>query len=77
MSDFKFDINKSVEENIKAFHAKMKLFDEEMATLLVSNIDKMTPLPDQVRDRTSARVDFNKAVMEGLENLVTSKGFEE
>lgn len=77
MADFKFDINKSVEENINIFFAIMKLADEEMAELLINNIDKMTPLPDQARQRTAARIAFNQAIMEGLETLNKQKGSEE
>ena len=76
MADFKFDINKSVEENIDSFFIILKLFDGEMADLLIGNIDKMSPLPDQ-RHRKTARVAFNNAVMEGLEKLKESKGTEE
>ena len=77
MDSFKFDINMTVEENIELFFMLMKLIDEEMADLLVNNIDKMTPLPDQQRHRTTARVAFNEAIMEGLENLTKSKRSEE
>jgi len=73
MSAFKFDINMTVDENIELFFTLMKLIDKEMADLLISNIDKMTPLPDQQRHRTTARVSFNKAILEGLENLIKSK----
>ena len=73
MDAFKFDINMTVEENIELFFTLMKLVDEEMADFLISNIDKMTPLPDQSRQKTIARVAFNEAVMEGLENLSKSK----
>jgi hypothetical protein len=74
MADFKFDINKSVEKNISIFFTIMKLADEKMAELLISNIDKMAPLPDQARQRTTARVAFNQAIMEGLETLNKQKG---
>ena len=77
MAEFKFDIDITVEENIELFFTLMKLGDEEMADLLISNIDKMTPLPDQPRQRTISRVAFNEAVMEGLENLSKSKRSEE
>lgn len=77
MDAFNFDINMTVEENIELFFTLMKLADEEMANLLISNIDKMTPLPDQSRQRATARVAFNEAVMEGLENLNKSMGSEE
>jgi len=76
MADFKFDINKSVEENIDSFFILLKLVDEEMANLLIGNIGKMIPLSDQPRQRTNARDAFNKAVVEGLEKLKNSKGSE-
>ena len=76
MADFKFDINKSVQENIDSFFILLKLFDEEMANLLIENIGKMIPLTDHPRQRTNARDVFNKAVMEGLEKLKNSKGSE-
>ena len=74
MDEFKFDINKSVQENIDLFIVLMGLVDEEMTKLLVRNMDKMTPFPDQGPQRTAARVAFNKAIMEGLENLNKPKG---
>lgn len=74
MDEFKFDINKSVQENIDLFIVLMGLVDEEMTKLLVGNMDKMTPFPDQGPQRTAARVAFNKAIMEGLENLNKPKG---
>jgi hypothetical protein len=77
MAKFKFDINKSVQENIDSFIELMGLVDEEMAKLLVSNMDKMIPFPDQGPQRTAARVAFNKAIMEGLENLNKPKGSKE
>jgi hypothetical protein len=43
MADFKFDIDKSVNDNIAKFFDLIKHKDEEMAGLLISNIDKMTP----------------------------------
>lgn len=73
MDAFKFDINMTVTENIELFFMLMNLVDEEMADLLKRNIDMMTLLPDQPRQRTTARVAFNKAVMEGLENISKSK----
>jgi hypothetical protein len=73
MDSFKFDINVTVGENIELFFMLMKLVDEEMADLLIRNIEKMTPLPEQPRQRTAARVAFNIAVMDGLENLSNSK----
>ena len=76
MAEFKFDINKSAQENIDLFLVLIRLVDEEMAKLLVHNIDKMTPFPDQGPQRTAARVAFNKAIMEGLENLNKPKGSE-
>lgn len=77
MDAFKFDINMTIEENIELFFTLMKLLDKEMADLLISNIDKMIPLPDQQRHRTTARVAFNEAIMEGLKNLSKSKRSEE
>jgi hypothetical protein len=77
MTEFKFDINKSVQENIDSFFILLKLVDEEMANLLISNIDKMIPLPEEAHQKTSARVTFNEAVKEGLEKLKKSKGAEE
>ena len=76
MDEFKFDINKSVQENIDLFIVLMGFVDEEMTKLLVGNMDKVTPFPDQGAQRTSARVAFNKAIMEGLENLNKPKGSE-
>ena len=76
MDEFKFDINMSVQENIDLFIVLMGLVDEEMTKLLVGNMDKMTPFPDQGPQRTAARVVFNKAIMEGLENLNKPKGSE-
>lgn len=76
MTGFKFDIDKSVEENIDSFFILLKLVDEEMANLLIGNIGKMIPLSDQPRQRTSARNAFNKAVMEGLEEINNPKGSE-
>jgi len=73
MDEFKFDINKSVQENIDLFIVLMGLVDEEMTKLLVGNMDKMTPFPDQGPQRTTARKTFNKAIMEGLENLNNQK----
>jgi hypothetical protein len=70
MAEFKFDINKSVQENIDLFLVLMGLVDEEMTKLLVDNMGKMTPSPEQGPQRTAARVAFNKAIMEGLENLI-------
>ena len=74
MDEIKFDINKSVQENIALFLVLMGLVDEEMTNLFVCNMDKLTPFPDQGPERTSARVAFNKAIMEGLEDLNKSKG---
>ena len=74
MDEFNFDINKSVRENIDLFIVLMGLVDEEMTKLLVGNMDKITPFPDQGPQRTAARVAFNKAIMEGLENLNKPKG---
>ena len=76
MAEFKFDINKSVQENIDLFLVVMGLVDKEMAKLLVGNMDKMTPFPDQGPQRTAARVAFNKIIMEGLENLNKHRGSE-
>ncbi len=76
MAEFKFDINKSVQENIDLFLALMGLVDEEMAKLLIGNMNKMTPFPNQGPQRTAARVAFNKAIMEGLEYLNKPKGSE-
>ena len=77
MDAFKFNINMSVEENIELFFTLMELVDKEMAELLIGNLDKITPFPDQARQRTAVRVAFNKAIMEGLENLNKPKGSEE
>jgi hypothetical protein len=77
MDEFKFNINMTVEENVESFFTLIKLVDEEMANLLMRNINKMTPLTDQARQRTTARIAFNKAIMEGLENLSKSKRPEE
>lgn len=76
MDEFKFDINKSVQENIDLFIVLMGLVDEEMTMLLVQNMDKITPFPDQGPQRTAARMAFTKAIMEGLENLNKPKGSE-
>lgn len=76
MDEFKFDISKSAQENIDLFIVLMGLVDEEMTKLLVGNMDKMTPFPDQGSQRTAARIAFNKAIMEGLENLNQPKGSE-
>ena len=76
MDEFKFDINMSVQENIDLFIALMGLLDEEMTKLLVGNMDKVTPFPDQGPQRTAVRVAFNKAIMEELENLNKPKGSE-
>ena len=76
MAEFKFDIEKSVQENIDLFLVQMGLVDEEMAKLFVGNMNKITPFPDQGPQRTAARVTFNKAIMEGLENLNKLKGSE-
>jgi len=47
MAEFKFDINKSAQENIDLFLALMSLVNEEMAKLLIGNMNKMTPFPSQ------------------------------
>jgi len=76
MTEFKFDIKKSVQENIDLFLVLMGLGDKEMAKLFVANMNKITPFPEQGPQRTAARVAFNKAIMEGLENLNKLKGSE-
>lgn len=76
MDEFKFDLSKSVQENIDLFIVLMGLVDEEMTKLLVGNMDKVTPFPGQGPQRTAARVAFNKAIMEGLESLNKPKGSE-
>lgn len=76
MDEFKFDINMSVQDNIDLFIILMGLVDEEMTKLLVGNMDKVIPFPDQGPQRTAARVAFNKAIMEGLESLNKPKGSE-
>jgi hypothetical protein len=76
MAEFKFDINKPVQENIQTFFTRLGLIDEEMAKLLIGNINKMTPFPEQGIQRKAARVAFNKAILEGLENLNNPKGSE-
>ncbi len=76
MTEFKFDIDKSVQENIASFFILLNLVDEEMTNLLIGNIKKMIPLPQQSSQRTNARIAFNEAVMEGLELLNESRGSE-
>lgn len=73
MPTFSFDETLSPKENIEKFLAHLDTVDHDMAVLLTANISNLLPLPEGP-DRSTRRVQFNKAILVGLDALNAPSG---
>ena len=68
MPAFSFDPIASPEDNIERFLTHLETLDADMAALFRAHVDKLLPFPEG-QDRTTRRIQFNKAIVTGLEAL--------
>ena len=68
MPTFLFDAKVTPKENIEKFLAHLDAVDHDMAALLRTNIPNLLPFPEGP-DRSTRRVQFNHAIIAGLEAL--------
>ena len=61
----KFDLTKSVDDNLATFRTEAEALDADCAKILFDNLAKLQAHGDQ----RAARTDFNKAVMIALNAL--------
>ena len=69
-ADFKFDSNRSIDENLAAFVQTLHAEDPELAALFEVEFQKLLPLPLEAAARTAARTRFNSAIATGLDSLI-------
>jgi hypothetical protein len=69
MPDFEFDAEKSMAENIAAFHAHLAKENPEFAQLLSAELPALVPLPQQAAQRTARRAAFNQVVVQHLDEV--------
>ncbi|HMV10433.1 MAG TPA: hypothetical protein PK325_07500 [Cyclobacteriaceae bacterium] len=67
MPKFSFDDAKSPEENIELFINHLKTIDESLATILESNITRLTSLPEG-QARTAVRTEINQQIKNALDS---------
>lgn len=73
MPDFSFDENLSFEENLEAFLTEMDGVDAEMAAVLRANTGKLRKIINEGKVDRDARAEFNKAVVETLDRLLSAE----
>ncbi|WP_428304802.1 hypothetical protein [Lacipirellula sp.] len=66
MGTFRFDGNKSVDDNLDSFFEHLKGVNAEFSAILREEIGTMIPLPEGQR-RTTARTAFSTAVARKLD----------
>jgi hypothetical protein len=73
MATLDFDLSKSFEEHMQALRTNLEASDPELASILFSNLDKLSSEGDanQVRSNRAA---FNKAVIGQLDALLRKDG---
>lgn len=77
MTEFSFDREKSFEENRIDFLESIKDIDAELAEVLITHSDKLTPVVHEGERDTKARTTFNEVIAAALDDLLTPKAEEE
>lgn len=76
MSNFEFEAEKSVRENIESFLDFMEAKDSCLGKILREEIVRLIPLPEGQR-RSEARTEFNAQVAQRLDALSDVEGCNE
>ena len=73
MPNFRFDDNKSFDENCEAFLEVIKADDAEMAAILRNNWNALVPIVREGERNSKARGEFNTNVAEILDAKVNTE----